>query len=453
VARGEGLHWLRGGRLTVEVSIVLVVGRPHAPDPGDLAPLIGTLVTRGHQVVLLATEEHRDVAVQTGVGFRLLPPLPVKPLRQRLSKIAQAREVFRSLLIDSLAAHWETVERVVEQERPDVVLADALCFAACMLAEYPRTDRPPVVVLGTIPPPHAHPHSAPYGLGMQPDESPVNRLRNRILHLFVRRVILRPVLPELHDLFYELTGRVMSRDSYEAAGKAEVWAQCEPDRFEYPHTAAAANLKLVGALSIAPAVELPQWWDEAHRRPLVHVRATQDVPLQRLVVPLIEALEGSGQNLVITGARAESVVAALGCELPEGTYVAEEVPASRVISHTGVAVIKGYFVHAQHALQQGLPVVSFGSGAEERETGARLDWNRCGIHLPSDHPTAAELRDAVHRVLADPGYRQAAARIAAQAAGTNAEDTIANMVEALVTIAGTQGPAESADRLHSMGEL
>lgn len=413
---------------------VLVVGRPHSPDPTDLAPLIVTLAARGNRVIVLGTEEHRDVAARAEVGFSLLPPLPEKSPRSQGSKIGELRELFRSLLIDPLAAHWETVERVVERERPDVVLADALCFAACMLAEYPpRDDRPAVVVLGTIPPPHAQTHAAPYGLGMQPDESAVNRVRNWVLHQFMRRVILRPVLPELHSLFYELTGRVMSRDSYEAASKAELWVQCEPDRFEYPHTA-ADNLRLVGALAAAPAVELPRWWDEAHQRPIVHARVTLDVPLKRFVVPLVEALDGSGQNLVITGTTTRAVVTALGRELPTGTYVAEGLPASRVISHTGVAVMKGYLVHTQHALQQGLPVVTYGSGAEERETGARLEWNDCGVHLSTDEPTSEQLRDAVHRVLSAPGYRQAAARIAVQAANTDAEASIADLIEALVPV-------------------
>jgi len=407
---------------------VLVVGRPSAPDPSDLAPLLRTLAGRGLRVVLLGTEDHRALAADTGVAFRLLPPVPPRPPRLgRVGRFDTVRDALRSLFLDPIAVHWPVVLQVVEEERIDVVLADALCTAACMLADRPREDRPPVVVLGTIPPPHANPRAAPYGLGLPPDESLLNGVRNAVLHLVSRHLLVRPVLQEVRESFNAVTGMEMARDTYAAAARAEVWAQCETERFEYP-LSDPANIRLVGPLT-ATLAPLPDWFDPHDDRPLIMVRATAGVPLAHLVVPAIAAIAGTDRRVIVTGTTSAALRSAMKGEWPEHVRVAESLPASQVLPGTAVVVMTGYFVHVLHALQQGTPVVSTGVGAEEAETGARLEWHGCGARVSSEQPTASELRSAVERVIADPAYRRAAARSAAQAATTRSEAAIADLIE------------------------
>jgi UDP:flavonoid glycosyltransferase YjiC (YdhE family) len=423
------------------MSTVLVVGRPGAPDPSDLVPLLRTLADRDLRVVLLGTEDHRDIAAGTGVAFRLLPPVPRRraPGAPRMGPFETVREALRSIFLDQLGVHWPVVVQAVEEERVDVVLADALCIAACMLADRPREDRPPVVVLGTIPPPHAHPKAAPYGMGLPPDESVFNAVRNALLHVVSRNLMVRPVLREVRETFRATTGLEMARDTYAAAAKAEVWAQCETERFEYP-SSDRANIRLVGPLTAMQA-PLPDWFDPLDPRPLVMVRATADVPLVDLVVPAITALAGTDRRVVVTGTTAALLRGVMGGDPGPHVRVAESLPASQVLPGTEVVVMKGYFVHALHALQQGAPVVGTGTGAEEAETTARLEWHGCGVRVATEQPTAAELRSAVDRVLAEPAYRGAAARIAAQAATVRAEATIADLIE---DIAGELAPPRPA---------
>jgi UDP:flavonoid glycosyltransferase YjiC (YdhE family) len=407
---------------------VLVVGRPSAPDPSDLAPLLRVLADRGLRVVLLATEDHRALADEIGVVFRLLPPVPRRPSRAgRVSRFDTVRDALRSLFLDPIAVHWPVVLQVVDEEQVDVVLADALCTAACMLADRPREDRPPVVVLGTIPPPHAHPRAAPYGLGLPPAESLLNEVRNALLHVFSRHVLVRPVLQEVRERFQAVTGLEMARDTYAAAAKAEVWAQCETERFEYP-SSDPANIQLVGPLT-ATRSPLPDWFDPGDDRPVVMVRATAGVPLADLVVPAVAAFAGTDLRVIVTGTSSALLREAMGGDPGEHVQVAHSLPASQVLPGTAVVVMTGYFVHALHALQQGTPVVGTGAGAEEAETGARLEWHGCGVHVATERPTASELRTAVDRVIADPGYRRAAARIAAQTAAVRSETVIADLIE------------------------
>jgi len=408
---------------------VLVVGRPGAPDPSDLALLLRTLADRQLRVVLLGTEDHRGLAAATGIAFRLLPPVAHREASgaRRVGRFETVRNALRSLFLDQLAVHWPVVLRVVDEERADIVLADALCLAACMLADRPREDRPPVVVLGTIPPPHAHPNAAPYGLGLPPDESVLNSVRNAVLHLVSRHLLVAPVLREVRETFRSITGLEMARDTYAAAAKAEVWAQCETARFEYP-LSDPANIRLVGPLTATRSTLLPDWFDPNDTRPIVMVRATANVPLVDLVLPTIAAFAGTDRQVIVTGTTSALLQAVMGGEPGPHVRVAESLPASQVLPGTAVVVMKAYFVHALHALQQGAPVVGIGTAAEEAETGARLEWHGCGVRIPTEQPTEAELRAAVDRVIADPTYRGAAARIAAQAATMQAEVTIADLI-------------------------
>jgi UDP:flavonoid glycosyltransferase YjiC (YdhE family) len=131
----------------------------------------------------------------------------------------------------------------------------------------------------------------------------------------------------------------------------------------------------------------------------------------------------------VTGTTSALLRAAMGGEPGAHVRVAESLPASQVLPGTAVVVMTAYFVHVLHALQQGTPVVGTGAGAEQAETGARLEWHGCGVRVAAEQPTAAELRAAVDRVIADPAYRRAAARTAVQAATTRSEAVIADLIE------------------------
>ncbi|HEY2594500.1 MAG TPA: hypothetical protein VGK33_11415 [Chloroflexota bacterium] len=62
-----------------------------------------------------------------------------------------------------------------------------------------------------------------------------------------------------------------------------------------------------------------------------------------------------------------------------------------------------------------MPIVATGGQEDKPEVGARVAWSGVGVRLRTERPSAAAVRRAVRKVLADEGYRTAARRIASEA--------------------------------------
>ena len=75
-------------------------------------------------------------------------------------------------------------------------------------------------------------------------------------------------------------------------------------------------------------------------------------------------------------------------------------------------ITNGGYGGVQLALAHGIPLVVAGASEEKPEIAARVAWSGAGINLRTSTPTAAAVRNAVLEILAKPGYRQQAQRLA-----------------------------------------
>jgi UDP:flavonoid glycosyltransferase YjiC (YdhE family) len=99
-------------------------------------------------------------------------------------------------------------------------------------------------------------------------------------------------------------------------------------------------------------------------------------------------------------------------------------------------VTNGGFGGVQAALAAGVPLVVAGGTEDKPEVAARVAWSGAGVDLRTGTPDAAALRRAVDAVLADPSYRAAARRIAADAASHDA------LAEIAAELAAARVPAQ-----------
>ena len=101
-------------------------------------------------------------------------------------------------------------------------------------------------------------------------------------------------------------------------------------------------------------------------------------------------------------------------------------------SHIATVVVStGNYIHVQHALRRGIPVVAAGTYGNQLETAARIGWSGVGVDLRTRRPDPAAVRDAVERIRRDPLVCSAVARIASRIAATDAEAALADLVEQL----------------------
>lgn len=395
--------------------------------------LAEALRDRGHRVTVVSSDAGLEAYRRLGFEVHPVPEPPIPARPKALPPLARrAWQLYTHVqrnVIDPVPAQWAVVERVLQDAQIDVIVTDGLFVGAAMLAAKPAVSRPAVIMLGFAAPWIPDPLVPPYGMGFAPSDDPANRLRTTTFELVAARAMLRlsrSFNAQVHRTFgVEVHGDIRASPAF-----GDVWAQLTVPRFEYPRIALPGNFRFVGPLHPREDRALPDWWDPAAEPPVIAIRAGSPATVEELVLPLLQAFGGTDTSIVVAGSSRAAVAAAAGRPLPANAHFEEHLPWSRFTAQRTVVVSDGDYLHTQHALRQGIPVVVAGTLETDVETGARVAWAGAGIDLRAGRPTPAALRDAITRLREEPSFRTAAARIAVQIATTDAEDSICGIVEA-----------------------
>ena len=124
-------------------------------------------------------------------------------------------------------------------------------------------------------------------------------------------------------------------------------------------------------------------------------------------------------------------VADLG-PLPANARAAEFLPYAELFAVTDVFVTNGGYGGVQFALAHGVPVVIAPGKEDKVEVAARVVWSGTGVNLRRQRPTGARVRRGVRRVLADPSFRTAAARIGTELAAAPGAAGFAAVIDDVV---------------------
>ena len=401
-----------------------------------LVPLAEALRARGHRVSVVSAPDALDAFEHLDVELHAVAEPPMPELLQTLPPLAQrARQVFarvQSNVIDPLPAQWEVVRDVIADAAVDVVVSDALFLGGAMLSVLPREDRPAVVLVGFFPPWIPDPAVPPYGLGLPPADNGMNRVRAAGFELLASRAYAR--LSRSFNTQVERTFGVPRKgDLRSSPAGGDAWVQLTVPRFEYPRTALPPNFRFVGPLHPGGPDPVPDWWDPRAEPPVVVVRVNGESGIDDLVLPSIRAFEDSADTVVVAGVSRAAVAHAFRRPLPATVHFEDRPPWSRLIPQRSVVISDGDYLHTQHALRRGVPLVVAGTLETDVETAARVAWTGAGVDLRTRRPEPSAIREAVERIRGDGAYRIAAAKIAAQIASTDAETELCELVETLST--------------------
>jgi MGT family glycosyltransferase len=396
------------------------------PAHGHIAPLLAIgqhLVAAGHRVRMLTSIRYGDRVRAAGVEFRPLPeaadvnldsPDEGFPDRVGLRGPAALRFDMINLFLRPGPAQFAALSAALAEEPVDAVLTEQLFVGAAFLNELPRSQRPPVVVLGIFPLGVKSPDVAPFGLGATPRPGLTGRARNAVLTTIAEKVIFAPVTREADVLARETVGRPLGRFLLDWATGADAIVQFTVPEFEYPRRDLPATVHFVGPLPPAvPAVALPDWWDDLDgSRPVVHVTqgTIANSDFSQLIAPTIDALADLDLLVVVTtGGRPLDALP----PLPANARAAEYLPYDRLLPLTDVVVTNGGYGGVQQALAHGIPLVVAGQTEDKVEVSARVGWTGTGVNLKTNTPSIAEVRAAVTGVLRERSYRERAGELAA----------------------------------------
>ena len=415
------------------------------PAHGHVLPLLQVarhLIHRGHRVRFVTGQRYAERVTASGAEFVALPPASdvdlddadaAFPERIGLTGPAAIRFDIANLFLRPATGQLEVVRAELAAGGIDAVITEPLFLGAALLQRMPRTERPPVVVLGIFPLGAKSRDTAPFGLGVTPLRGPWGPLRNAVLDVVASKGIFARVQREAEDLSLREVGAPLGGFILDWPSRADAMVQFTVPGFEYPRRDLPSSVRFVGPLpATATTAEapLPAWWHELEgTRPVVHVTqgTIANSDLSQLVLPTIDALAESDALIVVsTGGRPADD---LGDGLPSNVRVAEYLPYDRMLPLVDVMITNGGYGGVQQALAHGVPLVVAGQTEDKVEVSARVGWSGAGVNLKTNRPSAAMVASAVRRVLGDPAYaeraRELAGEIAASAGLAGLDDVLA----------------------------
>ncbi|HEX7153032.1 MAG TPA: nucleotide disphospho-sugar-binding domain-containing protein [Thermoanaerobaculia bacterium] len=432
---------------SILIATVPFTGHVH---PG--LPIARELVSRGHDVRWYTAAKYRQQIERTGARYvPLTHGLDVDdetldsrfPERLQYKGLAQLKYDIRSIFIDMVPLALRDLEAELEREPADIILTDNAFATPALMKE--RRPELKWAVFGISVLTMSSIDTAPFGLSMMPDASPLGRLRNRILNWSIDNVVFRSEKQHYQKVRRQLGLPETKRGLFDAVRSADVILQSSVEAFEFPRTDLPPTVKFIGPfLPGAPTDWTPPgWWHEldAANRPVVLVtQGTIANDYDDLLRPAIRALAKEDVFVVVTtGSRPASEI---GIEpLPSNVRVEQFIPYARLMPKVALLLTNGGYGSIQIALAHGVPVVASGKSEEKPEIANRVKWSGVGIGLHEKRLTSVQVTNAVREVLDAPHYRERAEAMQREIARTNAPRTAAEFIEEL---AGTEERNEVA---------
>lgn len=424
---------------------MLVCATPQHAHVTPLLAVTEVLTRAGIRVVVLTGRRYREAVGAAGAEFA---PVDARfdyddrhleeafPGMGGRTGLAAMRFAVRAVFLPPMPSQLVDVTTAVREQGIDVVVTDPLFLGGIAYALQPRERRRPVAVIGLVPLMLDSRDTAPFGLGLPPMRGPLGRMRNAALGLLAHRVLLAGVERDMDRAFAAAAGTPRGTSVLDIGRTVDAVLQLTVPSFEYPRSDLPPTVSFLGPLAGRPPREapLPDWWGDLEGRTVVHVTqgTVSNAVVADLLVPTIRGLADEDLLVVATTGRDPApLLDALGSPPPH-LRVAPFLPYDRLLPRTAVMVTNGGYGGVHAALRHGVPLVVGGRTEEKVEVAARVAWSGSGIDLRAQRPTPRAVRDAVRRVLTEPGYR---ARAEAIGADIRAADGEAALVAALARLA------------------
>ena len=415
----------------------LVTAMPFTGHVAPLCAVAAALVARGHEVRFYTGGAFRSKAEASGATFipwRTAPDFDENDLPATFPRLV-GKKGFSQLMINiedlfiataplqvaDLGAEWG-------HQPWDAIVSDETSVGAALFAERGGVDHATVAVL---PLNMTVTEGPPSGLGLAPGRNVVTRTRDAALRAAVplfARPLKAPLararaavgLPDSSPTFEEV---VFSRRLVVASGAPLL---------DYERGGHPAHLHFVGRLTEdAPPTSLPEWWADLGGRPIVHVtQGTQNIDPGDLIRPAIDALADRDVTVVVaTGVPGRD---ALPFPVPANVRVAGFLPYAALLPRVDLMITNGGWGGTLAALSHGIPLVIAGGDLDKPEIAARVAWTGAGVNLRTGTPSASKVAAGVDRVMADPSFRDAAARVRDQLRSLGGAPRAAELLETLL---------------------
>jgi UDP:flavonoid glycosyltransferase YjiC (YdhE family) len=205
-----------------------------------------------------------------------------------------------------------------------------------------------------------------------------------------------------------------------------------PEALEDPAIPDSGSALRFRELSRGPHAALPDWWD-GDPRPLIYLTFGSVAPTMEFFPGMyrqaIAALASLPVRVLVTIGRDRDPAELR--PLPASVHVERWVEQNDVMPHAAAMVCHGGSGTVTIGLAAGVPMVVLPLFADQSWNSARLAAIGAGIELQGGPDAAPGVGEAVHRLLADPSYRDRAQRVAEQVRALPPVETAVRIVRDL----------------------
>ncbi|MGO4211828.1 glycosyltransferase [Terriglobus sp. 2YAB30_2] len=388
------------------------------PVPGHFNPMMAVaqhLAANGYRITVLTGEIYRDCVETAGLGYVPLAGAAnydmryqdvYFPERSRVEPgLPQITYDMQHVFGDAIAEQYAALQRLVDTEGVDAVLADLLFMGILPMLMKSRAERPAIISCGIVPCMCRNAEVSPF---TGHDSSPEGLQRNAE-HNAQIAAALQPATDYVSDKIEACCGERLETFLFdELYERPDLFLQFTTPAFEFPMKELPHNMAFVGPMIPKhDDVEAPSWVQALDpAKPVVFVTqgTIANYDFNQLLQPALDGLADEPVQVVATAGGAD----ASAVRIPANARLESYLSYAAILPKTDVFVTNGGYNGVQMALRAGVPIVSAGASEDKPFVSARVAWSGCGVDLRTGTPTAEQIRDAVRTVLAESRYRQKA---------------------------------------------
>ena len=420
------------------MSKIIILIEPADGHFNPFVPIITKLVAQEHDIVCMTGRRFKQRVEQLGVRFS---PLPIQwdpgeqevydffPGLKNKTGLAQIKFYLKHIMYDQAPEILSELKNVLARFPADVLICDTFMVAGNWVTEL---GGPPSVRLSVLPLSLPGKDIAPFGLGLLPGKSMLSKMRNNLLNLVFEKLLFKDVqthvnrirtqigLPAFDKSFFIKGYEIPSLVLHTSTPSFEYFRHNMPDNFRY-----------IGPILTAANAEykMPDWWSEIDQNlPVILLnQGTVAKNPNDLIRPAIAALKDEPVIvLIVPGIPGEIK------ELPKNMYVEAYIPFGNILPHIDIMISNGGMGGTQNALAHGIPVIIAGATEDKMEVAARVESAGAGINLRQQNPTAADIKNAVQRILQNPVFKQKARELQTDYARYDAVSLAVESIETLI---------------------
>lgn len=402
-------------------------------NPGNLNPFLTAarrLRQRGHRVRFLGEADHHEET--TKAGFDTLSwrrPLPFTPASADAEDAAAAevRMLFDQVMFGAAIDYAADTRDALRAEPADAIVTNDLLIGPVIAAEaagVPCALLAPHISIRPL-------DGVPCGTsGLIPDDSPQYQAKEQAARArFVE--LMTGYLPTLNRAraAFGLVPLKHIFDHYDRADRLLIGIS---QAFDFPATNLPANLRYIGPLLDEPGWAQP-WtapWSAGSTRPRVLVSLSTSFQNQAaLLRRIVTALGTMDLDAVVTiGPAMEKQ----GFHPAANVSIVHSAPHDTVMKEVSLVITHGGHGTVTRSILNGVPLLVIPMGRDQSDNAARVVARGAGLSL-DESTTEQEIVSAVSRLVTEPHFRAAAARLGKAMAPDMSPSVLVTEMEAIAS--------------------